>query len=132
MLNQNFILLNLSLEMKWFIKQVELLFSPFLSYELWFYDVFIEFYWKKFRKIFGRFGRLLQVVLKRPPVNSGTFSAFAFIHFETVDMAFLAKKELSGQFFGRLQVRIKEIVMGSSNKMKHQNYEKLSYANNFF
>ena len=47
-------------------------------------------------------------------------------------MAFLAKKELSGQFFGRLQVRIKEIVMGSSNKMKHQNYEKLSYANNFF
>ena len=44
MLNQNFILLNLSLEMKWFIKQVELLFSPFLSYELWFYDVFIEFY----------------------------------------------------------------------------------------
>jgi hypothetical protein len=75
---------------------------------------------------------LLQVVLKRPPVNSGTFSAFAFIHFETVDMAFLAKKELSGQFFGRLQVRIKEIVMGSSIKMKHQNYEKVSYANNFF
>ena len=42
--------------------------------------------------------------MKRPPPNTG--NAFAFVRFENVDMAFLAKKELSGQFFGRLQCKI--------------------------
>jgi len=46
----------------------------------------------------------MEIVLKRPPPNTG--NAFAFVRFENVDMAFLAKKELSGQFFGRLQCKI--------------------------
>lgn len=59
---------------------------------------------EEMRKIFGRYGRLVDIDIKRPP--PGTGNAFAFVRFENLDMAHRAKVELSGQFIGKFQCKI--------------------------
>jgi RNA-binding protein 15 len=46
------------------------------------------------RKIFGAFGNVTDIDVKRPPPGSG--NAFAFVRYENLDMAHSAKQELSG------------------------------------
>ncbi len=46
------------------------------------------------RKIFGAFGNVTDIDVKRPPPGSG--NAFAFVRYENLDMAHRAKQELSG------------------------------------
>jgi len=55
-------------------------------------------------RIFGKYGRLVDIDVKRPP--PGTGNAYAFLRFETLDMAAAAKRELSGQYIGKFQCKI--------------------------
>lgn len=59
---------------------------------------------EEIRRIFGRYGRLLDIDIKRPP--PGTGNAYAFIRYENLDMAHRAKVELSGQYIGKFQCKI--------------------------
>merc|ERR1719414_554141 len=59
---------------------------------------------EEIRRIFGRYGNLLDVDIKRPP--PGTGNAYAFIRYENLDMAHRAKVELSGQYIGKFQCKI--------------------------
>merc|ERR1712012_901161 len=59
---------------------------------------------EEMRRIFGRYGELVDIDIKRPP--PGTGNAFAFVRFKNLDMAALAKKELSGQYIGKFQCKI--------------------------
>ena len=59
---------------------------------------------EEMRKIFGRYGHLVDVDIKRPP--PGTGNAYAFIRYENLDMAHRAKIELSGQYIGKFQCKI--------------------------
>ncbi len=59
---------------------------------------------EEMRKIFGRYGNLIDIDIKRPP--PGTGNAFAFVRYENLDMANRAKVELSGQFIGKFQCKI--------------------------
>ena len=55
-------------------------------------------------RIFSKFGRLVDIGVKRPP--PGTGNAFAFLRFENLDQAAAAKRELSGQYIGKFQCKI--------------------------
>merc|ERR1719445_1462723 len=55
-------------------------------------------------RIFSKYGRLVDIDVKRPP--PGTGNAFAFLRFENLDMAAAAKRELSGQYIGKFQCKI--------------------------
>lgn len=59
---------------------------------------------EEMRRIFGKYGRLVDIDVKRPP--AGTGNAFAFMRFENLDMAAAAKRELSGQYIGKFQCKI--------------------------
>lgn len=59
---------------------------------------------EEIRRIFGRYGHLLDIDIKRPP--PGTGNAYAFIRYENLDMAHRAKVELSGQYIGKFQCKI--------------------------
>lgn len=59
---------------------------------------------EELRRIFGRYGVVEDVDIKRPP--PGTGNAFAFVRFQTLDMAHRAKVELSGQYIGKFQCKI--------------------------
>lgn len=59
---------------------------------------------EEMRRIFGRYGRLVDIDIKRPP--PGTGNAYAFIRFENLDQAHRAKVELSGQYIGKFQCKI--------------------------
>jgi RNA-binding protein 15 len=59
---------------------------------------------EEMKKIFGRYGKLVDIDIKRPP--PGTGNAFAFVRYENLDMAHRAKQELSGQFIGKFQCKI--------------------------
>ena len=59
---------------------------------------------EEIRRIFGRYGNLLDVDIKRPP--PGTGNAYAFIRYENLDMSHRAKVELSGQYIGKFQCKI--------------------------
>ncbi|XP_017772034.1 PREDICTED: putative RNA-binding protein 15B [Nicrophorus vespilloides] len=59
---------------------------------------------EELRRIFGRFGVVEDVDIKRPP--PGTGNAFAFVRYHTLDMAHRAKVELSGQYIGKFQCKI--------------------------
>lgn len=59
---------------------------------------------EELRKIFGRYGMVEDIDIKRPP--PGTGNAFAFVRFQTLDMAHHAKVELSGQYIGKFQCKI--------------------------
>ncbi|XP_040580002.2 RNA-binding protein spenito [Lepeophtheirus salmonis] len=56
------------------------------------------------RRIFGRYGKLVDIDIKRPP--PGTGNAYAFIRYENLDQAHRAKIELSGQYIGKFQCKI--------------------------
>ncbi|XP_030763984.1 RNA-binding protein spenito isoform X2 [Sitophilus oryzae] len=59
---------------------------------------------EELRRIFGRYGLVEDIDIKRPP--PGTGNAFAFVRFNTLDMAHRAKVELSGQYIGKFQCKI--------------------------
>jgi len=55
-------------------------------------------------RIFSKYGNLVDIDIKRPP--PGTGNAFAFMRFENLDQAAVAKRELSGQYIGKFQCKI--------------------------
>lgn len=59
---------------------------------------------EEMKRIFGRYGELVDIDIKRPP--PGTGNAYAFIGFANLDQAAAAKKELSGQYIGKFQCKI--------------------------
>jgi len=59
---------------------------------------------EEIKRIFGRYGNLLDIDIKRPP--PGTGNAYAFIRYENLDMAHRAKVKLSGQYIGKFQCKI--------------------------
>jgi len=59
---------------------------------------------EEMKRIFGRYGDLVDIDIKRPP--PGTGNAYAFIRFANLDMAAKAKMELSGQYIGKFQCKI--------------------------
>ncbi|CAL1531711.1 unnamed protein product [Lymnaea stagnalis] len=56
------------------------------------------------RNIFGKFGMVEDVDIKRPIRNTG--NAFAFIKYINLDCAHRAKVEMSGKYIGRFQCKI--------------------------
>lgn len=56
------------------------------------------------RNIFGKFGLVEDVDIKRPVRNSG--NAYAFIKYINLDCAHRAKVEMSGKYIGRFQCKI--------------------------
>ncbi|XP_075168629.1 RNA-binding protein spenito [Haematobia irritans] len=56
------------------------------------------------RRIFGKYGMVDDIDIKRPP--PGTGNAFAFVRYQNLDMAHRAKCELSGQYIGKFQCKI--------------------------
>uniref|UniRef100_A0A6M2DML1 Putative rna-binding protein 15 n=1 Tax=Xenopsylla cheopis TaxID=163159 RepID=A0A6M2DML1_XENCH len=59
---------------------------------------------EELRRIFSRYGIVEDIDIKRPP--PGTGNAFAFVRYQTLDMAHRAKVELSGQYIGKFQCKI--------------------------
>ena len=59
---------------------------------------------EEMKRIFGRYGTLVDIDIKRPP--PGTGNAYAFIRFSNLDEAAKAKMELSGQYIGKFQCKI--------------------------
>uniref|UniRef100_A0A1B0GQM1 Uncharacterized protein n=1 Tax=Phlebotomus papatasi TaxID=29031 RepID=A0A1B0GQM1_PHLPP len=59
---------------------------------------------EELRRIFGKYGIVEDIDIKRPP--PGTGNAFAFVRYQNLDMAHLAKVELSGQYIGKFQCKI--------------------------
>lgn len=59
---------------------------------------------EEMKRIFGRYGRLVDIDVKRPA--PGTGNAYAFVRYENLDMAHRAKVELSGQYIGKFQCKI--------------------------
>lgn len=56
------------------------------------------------KRIFGKYGIVEDIDIKRPP--PGTGNAFAFVRYQTLDQAHRAKVELSGQYIGKFQCKI--------------------------
>ena len=56
------------------------------------------------RKIFERYGHVVDIDVKRPAPGQG--NAYAFIKFLNLDMAHRAKVEMSGQYIGKFQCKI--------------------------
>lgn len=56
------------------------------------------------KRIFGKYGIVEDIDIKRPP--PGTGNAFAFVKYQTLDMAHRAKVDLSGQYIGKFQCKI--------------------------
>lgn len=56
------------------------------------------------KRIFGKYGILEDIDIKRPP--PGTGNAFAFVKYQTLDQAVRAKVDLSGQYIGKFQCKI--------------------------
>lgn len=56
------------------------------------------------KRIFGKYGIVEDIDIKRPP--PGTGNAFAFVKYQTLDMAARAKVDLSGQYIGKFQCKI--------------------------
>ncbi|XP_055374069.1 RNA-binding protein spenito [Condylostylus longicornis] len=59
---------------------------------------------EELRRIFGKYGIVEDIDIKRPP--PGTGNAFAFVRYQNLDMAHRAKVELSGQYIGKFQCKI--------------------------
>ena len=59
---------------------------------------------EELRRIFGRYGVVDDIDIKRPP--PGTGNAYAFVRYQNLDMAHRAKIELSGQYIGKFQCKI--------------------------
>lgn len=59
---------------------------------------------EELKRIFGKYGIVEDIDIKRPP--PGTGNAFAFVRYQNLDMAHRAKVELSGQYIGKFQCKI--------------------------
>lgn len=59
---------------------------------------------EELRRIFSKYGIVDDIDIKRPP--PGTGNAYAFVRFQTLDMAHRCKVELSGQYIGKFQCKI--------------------------
>lgn len=59
---------------------------------------------EELRRIFGKYGIVDDIDIKRP--QPGTGNAYAFVRFQTLDMAHRCKVELSGQYIGKFQCKI--------------------------
>lgn len=59
---------------------------------------------EELKRIFGKYGIVEDIDIKRPP--PGTGNAFAFVRYLNLDMAHRAKVELSGQYIGKFQCKI--------------------------
>lgn len=59
---------------------------------------------EELRRIFGKYGILEDIDIKRPA--PGTGNAYAFVRYQNLDMAHRAKVELSGQYIGKFQCKI--------------------------
>ncbi|XP_043288744.1 RNA-binding protein spenito isoform X2 [Venturia canescens] len=59
---------------------------------------------EELRRIFSKYGIVDDIDIKRPP--PGTGNAYAFVRFNTLDMAHRCKVELSGQYIGKFQCKI--------------------------
>lgn len=59
---------------------------------------------EEMKRIFGEYGRLVDIDIKRPP--PGTGNAYAFLRYENLDQAHKAKVTLSGQYIGKFQCKI--------------------------
>lgn len=59
---------------------------------------------EELRRIFNKYGIVDDIDIKRPP--PGTGNAYAFVRFQTLDMAHRCKVELSGQYIGKFQCKI--------------------------
>jgi len=59
---------------------------------------------EELRRIFGRYGVVEDIDVKRP--LPGTGNAYAFVRYQNLDMAHRAKVELSGQYLGKFQCKI--------------------------
>ncbi|ODM93219.1 putative RNA-binding protein 15B [Orchesella cincta] len=70
---------------------------------------------EELRRIFGRYGTVEDIDIKRPP--PGTGNAYAFVRFVNLDMAARAKSELSGQYIGKFQCKIGYGKVNPTTKM---------------
>ncbi|VVC36933.1 SPOC-like, C-terminal domain,Spen paralogue/orthologue C-terminal, metazoa,Spen paralogue [Cinara cedri] len=59
---------------------------------------------EELHRIFGRYGIVEDIDVKRP--LPGTGNAYAFVRYKNLDMAHRAKIELSGQYLGKFQCKI--------------------------
>lgn len=59
---------------------------------------------EELKRIFGKYGIVEDIDIKRP--QPGTGNAFAFVRYQNLDMAHRAKVELSGQYIGKFQCKI--------------------------
>ncbi|KAL1129107.1 hypothetical protein AAG570_013638 [Ranatra chinensis] len=59
---------------------------------------------EELRRIFGRYGVVEDIDIKRP--LPGTGNAYAFVKYQNLDMAHRSKVELSGQYIGKFQCKI--------------------------
>lgn len=59
---------------------------------------------EELRRIFGRYGFVEDIDIKRP--LPGTGNAYAFVRYQNLDMAHKSKVELSGQYIGKFQCKI--------------------------
>ncbi|XP_014243265.1 putative RNA-binding protein 15 [Cimex lectularius] len=59
---------------------------------------------EELRRIFGRYGIVEDIDIKRP--LPGTGNAYAFVRYQNLDMAHRSKVELSGQYIGKFQCKI--------------------------
>ncbi|CAH1398609.1 unnamed protein product [Nezara viridula] len=59
---------------------------------------------EELRRIFGRYGVVEDIDIKRP--LPGTGNAYAFVRYQNLDMAHRSKVELSGQYIGKFQCKI--------------------------
>ncbi|XP_021964786.1 RNA-binding protein spenito isoform X2 [Folsomia candida] len=70
---------------------------------------------EELRRIFGRYGIVEDIDIKRPP--PGTGNAYAFVRFVNLDMSSRAKAELSGQYIGKFQCKIGYGKMNPTTKI---------------
>ena len=75
---------------------------------------------EEMKRIFGRYGELVDIDIKRPP--PGTGNAYAFIRFANLDQAALAKRELSGQYIGKFQCKIGYGKVNATTKVQNCQY----------
>lgn len=59
---------------------------------------------EELRRIFGRYGVVEDIDIKRP--LPGTGNAYAFVRYQNLDMAHRSKVELSGQYIGKFQCKV--------------------------
>ncbi|CAF0881545.1 unnamed protein product [Rotaria sordida] len=60
----------------------------------------------KLEELFGRYGAIKQIDLKKPSSSSSSKRAYAFIQYENVDMAYEARRAMNGRSIGKVDCKI--------------------------